>query len=318
VAAAPGEGRVANAAARRKNGSHVGEVLDRAPPSVSVIVAVYNAAATLGECIDSLLRLDYPCERLQLLFVDNASSDASRDVLRAGGGRLTMLHEPRRGPAAARNRGLGAATGEVVALTDADCVVDRAWLRHLVVPLAAPGVGLAGGTILSKRPCNSIEAYGEQIHDHDRAINEYTPPYVITMNWAARRELVARLGGFNEDLLRGSDVDFSYRVLATGGRLVYVPDAIVHHRNERTPWGLVHEGYVHAYHNVALRRLHAELRERMRPERAARIASRRSPHPRRLPPPRLTPLWSSLFQMGKRLGALAARRRIPPAASIQP
>lgn len=282
-----------------------------------MIVPVYNAPAAIAECLDSLLRLDYPAERVQILCVDNASSDTTPAVLARYAGRVIALHESKRGPAAARNRGLRHATGDFIALTDSDCIVDRAWLGHLVAAVRAPDVAIAGGTILSRRPCNAIEAYGEQIHDHDRAIHEYDPPYVITMNWCARRALFDEVGTFNEDLVRASDVDFSFRVLDAGHRLAYAPDAIVYHRNERTPWGLMREGYVHAYHAVALRSLHGGLRERLRQRGVARAPV--GPwHPNRLPAPRSTPLWSYLFELGKRIGRrrAAARPSMHAAAAV--
>jgi glycosyltransferase involved in cell wall biosynthesis len=271
-----------------------------------VIVAVYNAAPTLRDCLDSLLQLDYPRDRLELLCVDNASTDDTPRVLHDYRERFGIVREEKRGPAAARNAGLRRAAGEVIALTDADCVVDPNWLRCLVQPLADAGVGVVGGTILSKRPCNSIEAFGEQIHDHCRALNEFRPPYAITMNWGARMDVIRAVGHFNEDLVRCSDVDWSYRMTCAGYRGVYAPAAVVYHRNERTPWGLLHEGYVHGYHAVRVTRLHADLVRHAREERAhhpAAVATDGVVQHRCLPPqPWRDALWSRLFRAGKRLG----------------
>ena len=272
------------------------------PPRVALIVAVYNGQATLRACLDSLLRLDYPAERLEVVCVDNDSTDATPRILASFGERLRVLRESTRGPAAARNCGIRQTRSDVVALTDADCVVDRQWLRHLVAPLRDPGVGIVGGKILSVQPCNAIEAFGERIHDHARALNEITPPYVITMNWAARRAVLERVGLFNEALRRSSDVDCSYRMVDAGYRLAYAPAAVIYHRNERTPWGLMHEGYVHGFHAPVVQQLHAAFLRRVRAERAAASAA---------PPPQQTERWSdallwSLFRFGKRVGRLHA------------
>ncbi|HSQ00564.1 MAG TPA: glycosyltransferase [Candidatus Dormibacteraeota bacterium] len=277
-------------------------------PRAAVIVAVYNGAETLQDCLESLLRLDYPATRHEVIVVDNASTDATAAILSDYGGRIRLCFEERRGPAAARNRGLQATTAEVVAFTDADCTVDPAWLRHLVAPLPDPSVGVVGGRILSRRPCNRIEAFGEHIHDHARAMYECTPPYAITMNWASRREVLEAVGRFNETLLRSSDVDCAYRMVSAGYRLVYVPEAVIYHRNERTPWGLVHEGYVHAVHAPRVRALHRELLARARdPRRPARPAP---PIPLEHPPSHWSDaLWRSLFLFGKRLGRAHAAWR---------
>jgi cellulose synthase/poly-beta-1,6-N-acetylglucosamine synthase-like glycosyltransferase len=262
-------------------------------PRVSVVVAVYNAEQTLPGCVESLLQLDYPPDRVELLCVDNASTDATSSILTRYGSCLRVLAERKRGPAAARNTGLRHATGEIVAFTDADCVVDRAWLRHLIAPLSDHAVGAVGGRILSRRPCNSIEAFGQHVHDHGRAINDIRPPYAITMSWASRLDVLPVVGFFNEELLRCSDVDLSYRLVQAGYHLVYEPRAVVYHRNERTPWGLMREGYQHGYHAVKVLRLHARFIEETA-TRSAPVAL--EPWP--------APLWSSLFRLGKRIGRL--------------
>src|SRR5437870_13786471 len=86
-------------------------------PRVSVVVPVFNAQETIRECIQSLLDLNYPKANLELIFVDNASTDRTPEI------------------AAARNKGILHAAAEIIAFTDSDCVVDRDWLRHLIPPL---------------------------------------------------------------------------------------------------------------------------------------------------------------------------------------
>jgi GT2 family glycosyltransferase len=273
-------------------------------PRATVVVAVYNGQHTLRACLDSLLQLEYPATHLDLLCVDNASTDATPDILAGYRGRLRFAREDKRGPAAARNHGIRQATGDVVAFTDADCVVDPSWLRHLVAPLRDPEVGIAGGKILSRQPCGIIESFGERIHDHARALTRSSPPYAITMNWASRRVVLNRVGLFNEALLRSSDVDCSYRMLAAGYRLAYAPRAVIYHRNERTPWGLMHEGYVHGFHAPRVRQLHAAFLRQVRAERA-RAAHAAVPAPADASAPHWSDeLWWSLFNLGKRIGRL--------------
>jgi cellulose synthase/poly-beta-1,6-N-acetylglucosamine synthase-like glycosyltransferase len=292
----------------RTSGPPAAEPIDAPEPrTVSVVVAVRNAVATLRPCIESLLQLDYPSDRLQLLCVDNASTDATPRILAEYGERLTVVGEPRRGPAAARNRGLREARGEVVAFTDADCIVDRGWLRALVRPLGDPAVGAVGGRILSRRPANVVERFGERIHDHERALTVCRPPYAITMNWASRRGVLEEVAGFNEDLLRCEDVDLSYRILQSGYRLLYEPMATVYHHNERTPWGLMHEGYAHGYHAVAVLGLHAAFIDGIGAARSAAQASVAAAGPDRAAARVWSdPVWWSLFNLGKRLGRLHA------------
>ncbi len=218
-------------------------------PSVSVVLAASNAESTIAECLESLVALRYPRELLEIVVVDNGSSDGTRSILERLGDAVVVVEERRtRGPAAARNAGVRRARGDVIALTDVDCTVDPSWLAELVAPLADESVGIGGGSILARRPANGAELYGETIHDQSRAILEWKPPHVATGNWAARRTLFEVVGPFDEELLRRSDFEFSYRVVAAGFRLAFSPDAVVYHRNESTLAGLFSEGWVHGRH----------------------------------------------------------------------
>jgi glycosyltransferase involved in cell wall biosynthesis len=225
-------------------------------PDVSIIVPVYNGERTLDSCVQSLLALNYPREHVELIFVNNASTDGTSAILTRYGDRVRVVFEKKGGPAAARNRGLREARHEIVAMTDADCVVDPNWLRFLIPWLENRSVGIVGGTILSKRPCNTIEQFGERIHDHHRAINVYEPPYVITMNWASRRSLVSQCCFFDDSFIRGEDVDLSYRIFQAGHKLNFSPEAIVYHSNEHTYSGLFHEGFLHGFYSVQVIKKH--------------------------------------------------------------
>ena len=223
---------------------------------VTVVVAVYNGASTIAACVSSLLAVRYPRECFEIIVVDNASTDETLDRLRPFGEEIRVLHEATRGVSAARNTGVRAARSPLIAFTDADIVVEAGWLTALVAPLDDPVVGVVGGPILSRIGGNRIERFGEVIHDQRRAIETEQRPYVISANWASRREVLSTVGHFDEALLRGQDVDLAWRIVQAGYRLVYAPDAIVRHLNERTIWGLVHEGDVHGLHGVRLSRNH--------------------------------------------------------------
>jgi len=225
-------------------------------PSVSVIVPVYNAELTIRKCIDSLLELNYPKEQMELLLVDNNSNDHTREVLESYKWKIQILNEKRKGPAAARNRGIENANGEVVAFTDSDCTVDKDWLQRIVDPLKDQNIGAVGGKILAQRPCNGIEEFGEVIHDHYRAINEYKPSYVITMNWASRSSVLHEVGFFDESFARCEDVDLAFRISQAGYRFEYAPEALVYHAHEKTLSGLFQEGFLHGFYSIKTIRVH--------------------------------------------------------------
>ena len=228
---------------------------EHALPAVSVVVPVRNGERTVGACVESLLGLEYPRDRIELIVVDNGSRDGTRAILERYAPRVRVVDEAVRGPGAARNRGITSANHPVGAFTDADCRADVSWLRRLVAPLHDPAVGVAGGRILAMDPSNPIERFGESLHDHERAMMANRLPYAITMSWASRAA-VLREHSFDPTFLRAEDSELAYRLVFSGFRLVYVADAIVRHHNRSTRRALFHDGFQSGFWNVALFRKH--------------------------------------------------------------
>jgi len=279
-------------------------------PTVSVVVPVFNRARVLPKCIDSLLRSDYPKARWELVCVDNGSTDGSMAVLRSYGERVRVLEEKRRGAAAARNTGVHAATGEVIAFTDSDCVVDPRWITEVVQPLADRTIAAVGGRILAHQPANSVSRFGEIIHDHSIAINYDKPPYFITMNLALRRDLLLRSGLFDVRLLRGQDSELAYRIGRDmpDKRFHYAHAAVIRHRNRSSLPSLMREGFVHGYHAVAVRRLHGDfIRSAQTHEDRSQwnIARTAAPHIAAWQ----RHVYSFAFRQSKNIGAWMARWR---------
>ena len=135
-------------------------------PTASVVVPAHDAEATVEDCARSLLALDYPPELLEIVVVDDGSRDLTRALLEAMGDAVVVVAQAHRGRAAARNAGVRAARGEVIAFTDADCAVEPAWLSELVAPLSDPAAGIAGGRTLARPGAGRAERYGELVHDH--------------------------------------------------------------------------------------------------------------------------------------------------------
>jgi glycosyltransferase involved in cell wall biosynthesis len=223
-----------------------------ATPLASIVLPVRNGVPVIGDCLRSILSMDAPRELYEVIVVDNGSTDETRDVVLAFGDEVVLLDEPRQGAGAARNRGIRAARGRFIALTDADCTVDPRWLPALLVHLEDQTVGVVGGAVLSRQSGNWIERFGERIHDQRAAIERYDPPYVASGNWASRRDVLISAGLFDESLLRGQDADLSIRIHRSGFQLRYADEARVFHRNESTLHGLAREGFQHGAASFAV------------------------------------------------------------------
>ena len=226
------------------------------PPELSLIIPVFNASGTIRACLESVRTLDYPHDRLEVIVVDNGSTDGTLEILREWP-EFRVALESKRGAGAARNHGARLASNEILAFTDADCTVEAGWLRNLVMPLADPQVGIAGGRILAREGGSAIERFGERIHDHEAALNG-SFPCAISSNWACRRNIFWGLGGFDERFLRCQDSDLSFRFHESGYRLAYAPEAIGRHRNRDTFRGLFREGMLHGHWSVLWCRKHAQ------------------------------------------------------------
>jgi glycosyltransferase involved in cell wall biosynthesis len=206
--------------------------------AISVIVPVFNQASRLGDCLDALLQQDVRAGGVEVIVVDNLSSDDSMAVARQRPA-VRLLSEPHRGAYAARNRGIRAAQGALVAFTDADCIPRGDWLSRLQERLAeTPETKVVMGRDIPTGPSSAIRLLG--LYDHFKEIfalssEDPTVYYGHTNCMMTRRELFDQVGFF-DPRPRGADVIFVQHVLGRyGTRAVqYEPAAVVSHMEVRS------------------------------------------------------------------------------------
>jgi glycosyltransferase involved in cell wall biosynthesis len=209
---------------------------DAGSPRVSVVVPVLNGAATIESMLHALVAQADASIDAELIVVDNGSTDDTAAIV-ARFPRVTLLHESRRGPAAARNCGLRAARGEIIVHLDADTLPTRRWLAGIIAPFADPAVTIAVGRTLCFCPSTPAERYiaAAGLYESERMISR--PPFVFaaSLNMAVCRAAALAVGGWCEELMTAEDVDFSQRVLALyPGPIAYAPDAVLFHRVRST------------------------------------------------------------------------------------
>lgn len=218
-------------------------------PGVSIVIPSYNRARELERCLRSLLRLDYPIERLEIIVVDDGSTDETSamvqrmiaEAARAGLTLRILYHDERRGVAIARNTGAAAAQHDLIAYIDSDCVASSGWLAELVPAFQNERTGAVGGMIRSydrKSMLGRYEDVRSSLFMGLRPLQvrlEGPLTYLPTASLLVRRTLWQQLGGF-APLTFGEDVDFCRRLLIAGEEIQYLPQGTVYH-DYRTKMG---------------------------------------------------------------------------------
>ena len=228
---------------------------DQSWPMVTVAICSRDRAKSLEYTLESLMRLDYPHDRLEIIVVDNAPVDDSTVQVVAKFPQIRYVIEPRPGLNWARNRAIREASGQIVAYTDDDTRVDSLWVRALVRHFANPAVmcvtGLVAPAELETKAQELFERYGGfgrgfELRYYTRNLQEYWPYWLLAAgnfgtgcNMTFRRSLFDKIGLFDEALDVGTpssgagDHDLFYRTLRAGYILVYEPRALIWHYHRR-------------------------------------------------------------------------------------
>ncbi|MDP9181292.1 MAG: glycosyltransferase family 2 protein [Actinomycetota bacterium] len=210
--------------------------------SVSVVVPVHNGADALPELLAALASQEGVGD-VEVVVVDNASTDTTAEVAGASPVVTRVVHEPQPGSYVARNAGWRTTSGEVVAFTDADCVPSPGWLAGLLGALAE-GELAAGAVVPGPPPAGRWAAWWAA---YDRAMyldqkeNVERDGFAATANLAVRRQVLEELDGFDDALVSGGDFAFTRAATSAGHRLVWAPAAPVLHRPRaalRSTWSL--------------------------------------------------------------------------------
>ncbi|MDE2581030.1 MAG: glycosyltransferase [Rhodospirillales bacterium] len=215
-------------------------------PSLTFILCTRNGAARITPTLRSIAAAarETPETACDLVVVDNGSRDATTAVVAAWAAQaalpVTLLHEPRPGLAAARNAALAVASGTILAFTDDDCRLDRAYAARLLAHYRdddAPVI--RGGRIELGDPQDL--PYTIKTDPEPKVYDGSSHPggFIHGCNMAMHREVVGRIGPFDPEFGAGArfkaaeDTEYIYRAHRAGLRVTYDPDCVVHHHHGR-------------------------------------------------------------------------------------
>jgi len=216
---------------------------------VSVVIPAYNEEKYLPACLQALREQAYPTDRYEVIVVDNASTDATKEIACRFGARV--IHEPVKGIARARQAGFETARGEIIASTDADTVVPPFWLARIAAHFARdPDLGGLCGPV-----------YWADGRPHERLLMKYPVTWTMDLsnrmgrswwvgsNFAVRTHVFRQVDGFrgfDPGGLLGDDLYLSSRVDRVA-RVLFDPDLVAYTSARR-----VREGYLNYLRRMAV------------------------------------------------------------------
>ena len=222
-----------------------------AVPFFSIVIPTYNRPDRLAACLRSLTQLDYPCDRFEVVIIDDGSPtlmDTVVDPFRSSLN-LTLLRQDNAGPATARNAGAQAAKGEFLAFTDDDCMPSADWLSGLAAELSQAPDAMVGGRSLNALPQNLYSTASQALIDY--LYTYYSDPrkemFFASNNIAMSRANYLNIGGFDTSfpLAAAEDRELCDRWQQNNLPMRYAPQVTIchaHHLSLKSFWRQ-HFGY---------------------------------------------------------------------------
>jgi len=229
---------------------------------VSVVIPVLNGEKTLGACLTALVHQDWQDDSLEIVVVDDGSTDKTKEVVaafqdRASNGSFNTtphivgaqhvvplqtcsvkyVRQEHAGPAAARNRGVDEAQGEIVLFTDSDCVPAPDWIEQMTLPLRdSDVVGVKGAYRTSQTKIIPRMIQLEFEERYRKLSRRHTIDFVDSHSAAFRKSTFVQAGGFDLEFPQANneDVDLSFRIARTGAPMVFNPNAAVLHTHPQS------------------------------------------------------------------------------------
>ncbi len=193
---------------------------------ISVVIPTRNRAGDLRRCLAAIVAQRFPLEKYEVIVCDDGSSEDIATVVRefeVAGLIASYARQEPKGPAAARNLGIAHSRGRIVAMTDSDTIPDRDWLAKLFEALEADASAVAvEGKVFADNE-GQFDPLGEGPSNKSGGV-------FLTCNCAYRRDVLLRIGGFDETFPYPAYEDTELAARAQElGRIVWQPDAIVLH-----------------------------------------------------------------------------------------
>jgi len=212
-------------------------------PRISVIVCSFNGSPTIRDTLNGLLRLDYP--DFEVIVVNDGSTDSTQKIV--SDYPFKLIETENRGLSNARNTGIDAAAGEIVAFIDDDAYPDPQWLRYLALSFKKEKyAGVGGPNLPVPEDGWRSEAVSNAPGPNPVLLTDRVAEHIPGCNMAFNRATLKEIGGFDPVFrTAGDDVDLCWRIRENGSVIGYSPAAVVwhHRRNSFRKYWKQQEGY---------------------------------------------------------------------------
>lgn len=216
-------------------------------PRVSVVIPVYNSENFLVKCLISVLNQSY--DNYEIIVVDNNSTDNTKEIIRdfeRKNKKIKYVFESKKGRGAARNAGVNATQGEIILMTDSDCIVSKDWIKNLIKPIVCGGENAVMG--FQYDLVNNYWTRNVQKADYEYYSGNINGDYISqvdTKNFAINANIIKKVM-FDRFIPTGEDFDFYLR-LKDLIKIRYVPEIKVGHYHKSSFKDVVELSFRRAY-----------------------------------------------------------------------
>lgn len=205
---------------------------------VSILLPCRNEEKLIAKCLDSIIAQDYPKDKLEVLVVDGMSEDKTREIIMEYSEKhcfIKLLDNPNKTVPTALNIGIKKATGEIIVRMDAHSIYENNYISKCIKYLKEYDVDNVGGVCITLPGKNNLVGNSiALVLSHPLGVgNSYfrigvkEPKYVDTVPFGCyKKEVFAKIGLFDEELIRNQDDEFNYRLIKNGGKILLVPDIV--------------------------------------------------------------------------------------------
>ena len=233
---------------------------------ISILIPTKNNGDVLEQCLESIERLDYPKDDVEVLIVDGHSTDNTVEIARKHGCNIMYENVGTRGGAC--NIGVKLAEGDFIVFTDADCVVPKDWLNSLVkhfneekvACIGGPNITPEGDAEFAKCVGTVLSFLSKPGSRYGLNIDRVTETFHNSgCNVAYRKSAIEEAGWFNEKLITCEDEELDYRISEKGYKILYTPYAKVYHYRRPTWKRFYKQAYRYAVGRMQAIRLHRKM-----------------------------------------------------------